>query len=249
MAELPLEALAVARVFDGGDLDCGSGLVLLIRENMLQVAPGAVLEMRSREPTVRDDLPPWCRLSGHEYLGALEGAGCVRYFIRRGSFPAGSVPEEAALAQDKQRARDYEWRARVRATGPMQSAAYVRNFSFVVGQPVSFEEKDQHPAAIEYLLGALGGELACGFSNECARAGVEVDDIELTVRGRLTNVLAHLGLEEGDPSVRSIEVKCFASTFADEPKVREAWGRTLARSPLLSTLRKAAQVEVRLSIV
>ncbi len=63
---LDLESLRPDRVFDGGDLDCGSGLVLLIRENMLPVPVGGVLEMRSRERTVRDDLPPWCRMSGHE---------------------------------------------------------------------------------------------------------------------------------------------------------------------------------------
>ena len=49
-------------MFDGGDLDCGSGLILLIRENMLAVPVGGILEMRSREPSVADDLPPWCRM-------------------------------------------------------------------------------------------------------------------------------------------------------------------------------------------
>ena len=60
-------------VFDGGDLDCGSGLILLIRENMIKTPLGGILEMRSREPTVAGDLPPWCRMAGHEYLGKEEG--------------------------------------------------------------------------------------------------------------------------------------------------------------------------------
>ena len=249
MAELPLEEVAVARVFDGGDLDCGSGLVLMLRENMLQVPPGGILEMRSREPSVRDDLPPWCRLAGHEYLGALDGAGCIRYFLRRGTAPATGPAEEEALREDKERAREYEWRARVRSTGVMQSTVYIRNFSFVVGQPVSFEEKDRHPAAVEYLLGAIGGELSSAFAGECARSSLGLDDIELTVRAKLINVLAHLGLEEGDPAVRRVEVKCFASTFEPAEKVRQAWERTVERSPLLATLRKAAEVDVKLSIL
>ena len=45
-------------IFDGGDLDCGSGLILLIRENMLKTPVDGILEMRSREPTVADDLRP-----------------------------------------------------------------------------------------------------------------------------------------------------------------------------------------------
>ena len=59
-------------VFDGGSMDCGSGLILLIRQNMLKVPPGGVLEIRSREPTVESELPPWCRMVGHEYLQSIQ---------------------------------------------------------------------------------------------------------------------------------------------------------------------------------
>ena len=96
-----LEQLKPDRVFEGGDLDCGSGLVLLIREHMLQVPTGGILEMRSREPSVRSDLPPWCRMVGHEYLGAVgeEDRVTVRYFVRK-SGPAAEA-EEKALEADK----------------------------------------------------------------------------------------------------------------------------------------------------
>ena len=133
-----LTSLLADRVFDGGDLDCGSGLVLLIRENMLQVPVGGILEMLSREPTVADDLPPWCRMVGHEYLGALVPAGedvpgtwtgTVRYFVRRGT-DATAAAEAQALDEDKAKAKSYEWRLRVRSTGHLESTAYCRNFSF-----------------------------------------------------------------------------------------------------------------------
>ncbi|MBM4119024.1 osmotically inducible protein OsmC [bacterium] len=249
MADQPdLRRLVPAAVFDGGDLDCGSGLVLLIREHMQTVAAGEILEMRSREPTVGDDLPPWCRMVGHEYLGRLDGdgPGSARYFIRRG---AAAPAEDAALARDKARARDYEWRARVRVTGPQASSVYCRNFSFAAGQAASFEERDAHPSAVEYLLGALGADLAAGFANACAQAGLTADDIELTVRGRLHDVLAHLGLAEGDPALARIEVKCFLSTPDDEAAAQAAWLSAQARSPLLATLRKAVAVDLRLSLV
>ena len=90
--------------FDGGDLDCGSGLILLIREHMLKTPVDGILEMRSREPTVADDLPPWCRMSGHAYLGKATGEGFSRYFIRRGS---GVKEDEAALSKDKAEAKGY----------------------------------------------------------------------------------------------------------------------------------------------
>jgi len=242
-----LQQIEPDRVFDGGDLDCGSGLVLLIRENMLQVPVGGVLEMRSREVTVRDELPPWCRMVGHDYLGQLAGEGCDRFFIRRG---AEKVKEEQqALDEDKARARDYQWRARIRSTGRLESTVYCRNFSWKTGQPASFEERDEHPSAVEYLLGALAADLCAAFANECSQHSLEVDDVELSVRGRLDNVLAHLGLEEGDPSFRGIEVKCFAATLDDQDAVRGAWQRTVARSPLAATLDKAVDLKLKLAIV
>jgi TusA-related sulfurtransferase len=241
-----IAAIAADAMFDGGDLDCGSGLILLIRDAMCQVPVNGILEMRSRERTVSDDLPPWCRMSGHEYLGKEVAEGYTRYFVRKGR---GTQEEAAALAKDKEEAKNYQWRLRARATGHLKSTVYARNFAFEVGQAASFEEKDAHPSALEYLFGALAGSLASGFATECARANLEVDDIELSLSGALNNILAHLGLEEGDPSITAIELKCFASTFDDEDKVKSAWQRTLARSPLVATLEKAVDLQMKLVIV
>jgi len=242
-----IENLTPDVMFDGGDLDCGSGLILLIRESMLKVPAGGILEMRSSEPTVAGDLPPWCRMVGHEYLGRMDEDRFVRYFVRRGEKAAGQ--EEKNLRQDKQRAKEYEWRLRIRSTGHLKSTVYCRNFSWNVGQPASFEEKDDYPSSVEYLLGALGGALATGYAMECARDGLEMDDIEITVRGKLHNVLVQMGLEEGDPSFSSIELKCFASTLDDEDAARAAWERTVSRSPLAATLAKAVELKIKFGIV
>ncbi len=233
-------------IFDGGDLDCGSGLILLIRENMIKTPIDGILEMRSREPSVAGDLPPWCRMAGHEYLGQESAGGYTRYFIRRGS---GVAEEEEALKEDLQKAKQYEWRLRTRATGHLKSTVYARNFSFDVGQPVSVEEKDRYPCAVEYLFGALTGALATAFATECARDNLEVDDIEISMSGSLHNILAHMGIEEGDPGVSRIELKCFASTFDNEEQVRAAWERSVARSPIAATLIKAVRMDLKLVLV
>lgn len=249
--ETALSTLQPTQIFDGGDLDCGSGLILLIRENMLQTPVGQILEMRSREPTVNDDLPPWCRMAGHEYLGRLEGPGYARYFLRRGAPKAAEATpsDDKALADDKKKAMDYEWRMRVRSTGNLKSTVYCRNFSWNLGQPASFKDKDAHPCAVEALLGALGASLSTGFATDCAREGLEVDDIEITVRGRLRNILAHMGLEQGDPAFASIEAKCFASTMEDEDRVRRVWDQTVARSPIAATLAKALPLNLKFAVV
>lgn len=243
---IDLDQLNPDRMFDGGDLDCGSGLILLIRENMLQVPVKEILEMRSREPTVADDLPPWCRMAGHEYLGKLAVTGFTRYFVRRGETVK---QEQEQLQQDKEEAKKYEWRLRARTTGHLQSTIYARNHSFVVGQPVSFEEKDANLCALEYLFGALAGSLTTAFATECAKENLEVDDIELSLTGTLHNVLVHMGLEEGDPGVAAIEMKCFASSFDDEDRVRSVWQQTVDRSPLVATLKKSVDLQIKLNII
>ncbi|THB78886.1 MAG: sulfurtransferase TusA family protein [Desulfobulbaceae bacterium] len=74
---------------------------------MLKTPIDGILEMRSREPTVADDLPPWCRMSGHEYLGQEKGDGFVRYCVRRGTT---EKKEEESLKEDLDKAKSYEWR-------------------------------------------------------------------------------------------------------------------------------------------
>ena len=66
--------------FDGGDLDCGSGLLLLIRKHIDPMSRGGLLEIRSTEISVEEDLPAWCRLTGNE-LVSLVRQGPVRSFV------------------------------------------------------------------------------------------------------------------------------------------------------------------------
>jgi uncharacterized OsmC-like protein len=98
-------------------------------------------------------------------------------------------------------------------------------------------------------LGALAGSLATAFNTECAKDNLEVDDIEISLSGSLYNILAHIGIEEGDPSIERIDLKCFASTFDDEEKVKVAWERTVTRSPVAATLSKAVELNLKLALV
>jgi 5-methyltetrahydropteroyltriglutamate--homocysteine methyltransferase len=66
--------------FDGGDLDCGNGLLLLIRQHLDPLAPGQLLEFRSVEISVEEDFPAWCRLTGNE-LVSFTKTGRQRSFL------------------------------------------------------------------------------------------------------------------------------------------------------------------------
>lgn len=60
--------LAPDVAFDGGDLDCGNGLLLLIRKHIDPLPPGGLLEVRSTEISVDEDLPAWCRMTKNELV-------------------------------------------------------------------------------------------------------------------------------------------------------------------------------------
>src|SRR5262245_50483415 len=70
----------VARV-DGGALGVADGLLMLIREAAEALPAGSVVAVRTAHPTVEHDLPAWCRIMSHSYLGSVAGPdGAVYYF-------------------------------------------------------------------------------------------------------------------------------------------------------------------------
>lgn len=84
--------------FDGGDLDCGNGLLLLIRQHMDPLERGQLLEFRSTEISVEEDVPAWCRMTGNELVSWTK-RGRERSFLvckgvlaeRRANAPAPAV--------------------------------------------------------------------------------------------------------------------------------------------------------------
>lgn len=91
---------AAAIAIDGGDLPLSGGLLALVRPALLAMTPGGVLALRSSCPGVRQDLPSWCRVERHEYLGCeRDPDDRDRHLIRRGAFgvprPTPENPEHA----------------------------------------------------------------------------------------------------------------------------------------------------------
>ena len=91
--------------FDGGDLDCGNGLLLLIRKHIDPLTPGQLLEILSTESSVVEDLPAWCRLTKNELVShirrgrAEQFSGFQRTVPRAGRPGADTVTCPEASAQ------------------------------------------------------------------------------------------------------------------------------------------------------
>src|SRR5215831_2123266 len=96
----------------------------------------------------------------------------------------------------------------LRVTAPDSAAARVsvgrRQFS--IGRPVEFDEVSPHVAALEYALGAVGGEVVNGLREFARRRRLELDAVEALVTGELENGLTYLEVigERGKPTIRRI---------------------------------------------
>ena len=146
---------------------------------------------------------------------------------------------------------DYVWPVRVRRTEEGFARAYARTQAFGIGSQASLRESDPHPAAVEYAVAALGGDLVCGFHREVSARGLAVDAVEMAVSVRLDNVLVHIGVvgEQGHAGFGAIEGALFVATAEAEDAIRAAWQATLERSPLYTTLSRATRVEIALRIM
>ena len=228
---------------DGGDLDCGSGLLLIIKKSMEPLVVKEVLEVRSREKSVAEDLPAWCRMVKHEFLGSITNERDTSYFIRKGG-------AEDNLTADLEAARGYQWTVRTQADKGMTAKVYSRNHTFIAGQPADFGAHVNAPSAIDYLLGALGSCLTVGFNQNSSRKGLIIDAVELSIKGKLDNVLYHLQLEDqGSPKLTGISGTVYISSPEDENIIKEMWELTLNLSPIYQTLCNQVDITIKLSIV
>ena len=77
---------------DGGDLGCARLLVLL-RDRARTLPAGTVVHLTTSDPVAPVDLPAWCRLTGHRYLGPVpDGPQPATYAVEVVADPRATDP-------------------------------------------------------------------------------------------------------------------------------------------------------------
>ena len=147
--------------------------------------------------------------------------------------------------------RSFSWTVRAVPGKDQTTTVYSRNHSFSVGRQASFDVKDPHLSAVEYLLGALAADLTAGFQVQAERRRTLITSIEMKLSGRLKNALTHLGVvgEEGQPGVDSIDGTLYVSSDAAPADLEHLWQNVLARSPLFNTLKHCVSVAINLQAI
>jgi len=136
---------------------------------------------------------------------------------------------------------------RVTAPGPASARVSVGRRQFSIGRPVEFDDASPHVAALEYALGAVGGEVVNGLREFARRRRLAIDAVEALVIGELQDGLAYLEVigEIGRPRIRRIAIKVFVAS-ADQTATRALFDDMLDRLPLVSTLREVLDLNVEL---
>src|SRR5215212_6646573 len=130
----------------------------------------------------------------------------------------------------------------MRVTAPDRRIARVSIGSrqFSIGRPLEFDDASPHVAAMEYALGAVGGEVVNGLRAFANRRRLPIDDVEAVVSATLEHGLTYLEVigEQGHPRIARIHVKVFVAA-PDVVAIRTVFDHMLDRLPPVCTLRAA----------
>ena len=145
----------------------------------------------------------------------------------------------------------HRWTRRVRATEPGAATVVTRKHRFEAGGSAEFDEESPRISALEYVLGAIGADLAVGFAAHARRSGVLVDHVEAVVQGELNDPLSALGVvgAKGHPGIERVRVTVYVSSLENPARLLELWEECARASPLLQTFRAAFTVELKVEIV
>jgi hypothetical protein len=136
----------------------------------------------------------------------------------------------------------------LRVTAPGRAARVsVDRRQFSIGRPVEFDAASPDVSALEYALGAAGGEIVNGLREFARRRRIEIDAIEALVTGELDAALTYLEVvgETAPPRIAALTVKVFVAA-PDADAVRALFGLVLERLPLTGTLRRALDLKTEL---
>ena len=147
--------------------------------------------------------------------------------------------------------QDFHWNVRVRSINRTLAKVYVRKHTYEIGAPLQFDSEYEHVTALEYALGAIGGDVVNCLQMVGRRRRVEIDDIEAVVSGQVHNPLTYLGVvgEEGSSALQRVSVRVYLSSPTEPSKIQAVWEEMQQKSPLVQTLRTCVDLELSLQIV
>lgn len=80
---MELNSIKPNKTLDCKGMSCPMPL-LKTKKAIDAINSGEILEVLGTDPGSKNDLPGWCKRAGHEFLGEVEDAGFIRFYIKKG---------------------------------------------------------------------------------------------------------------------------------------------------------------------
>lgn len=230
-------------ICEGGDLDCGSGLLLIIKKSMDFILDSQILEIQSTENSVQGDIPAWCRMVGHEYLGFVENEIGRSYFVKKKSSLVSS------LSKDLEALRGFEWSTRARLDSN-RVKIYARNHTIFGGLSTDVSPNVESLGGVDLFLASLSSCLMNQMKSIAAKRKILIDAMELTLKANLDNILVAMDMDnDGSPSIKQIRGTLYITSPAKEEDILNLWKDTLKHSAIYCTVIKSVPISIQLNIV
>jgi len=135
-----------------------------------------------------------------------------------------------------------EFRAKTRTVTGFETEARSREFKIVIDEPEALGGTNKGPNPVEVLLGALGTCQQIVISAYAAALGVELNSIEIDVRGKLDlrGLFSVADVPSGFQSI-TFDAKIDARN-ADPKQLEQLKALALGHCPVLDTLQRAVTV-------
>jgi len=77
-----MELLHADSIYDAAEAGCGE-LAMALMKAVMAIEPGQLLEFRAGDSGAAEDIPAWCRVTGHSLVAGPAGDQGKSYFIRK----------------------------------------------------------------------------------------------------------------------------------------------------------------------
>ena len=138
------------------------------------------------------------------------------------------------------------WKADIRWTGGFRSEATVRDFTLTSDEPTLLGGTDTAANPVEQLLASLGNCLAVGYAANAAIAGIEIEDMQITLEGDL-DLHTFLGLKDENAGYESIRVKVDITSDATDDQLQALHEKVVGSSPVGHSLSRPVTVRIDLA--
>ena len=144
------------------------------------------------------------------------------------------------------------WEARTQWKGGFKSEAsimsYGRNFTIPMDEPTVQGGSDSAPNMVEVVLGAYGCCLTTGYVMNAARQGIELEGVDITLKGNL-DLQGFLGLsDEVVPGYKHVDVEVALKAPKATPEQLQALHDVVLKtSPVGCILQQPLEVSTHLT--